>query len=523
MARGAGTLPRLSRDLIARGGLGGHPEVDVPTAALMELPERAVQFGTGAFLRAFIGSFVDDANGRGAFNGRIVAVSSTGSGRDDAINNQDGLYTLAAGWRERGKPRRTVRILASTSRALAADHQWPHVLECARDPRIDVVFSNTTEVGITLDDADVHSPSTRRSFPAKLTAYLFERARTFDFDVAHAPVVIPCELIDDNGAKLLQIVETLASRWRLDARFGEWLGRVTFCNTLVDRIVTTPASNSAETERPDHALGYHDELLTITERYRLLAIQGNEALRARLRFATDEAQGGGILVAPDIAPYRLRKLRILNGVHTICAPLGLLSGCETVGDLVAHPRVGAFQRRAMFDEIAPTLSVPGATEFAREVMDRFANPFIRHALWDITLHGAAKMSVRVVPTIVEHVERHRRIPQALTFGFAMYLLFSRGDLQDARRRAGHRVPADTNGDRIRAAWASVEPSHAPALAAFVGRMCADRSFWGYDLSALPGFTDAVTEHLTRAHVEGVDSALGAALGDAATATSAVLP
>jgi tagaturonate reductase len=518
---GMGTLPTLSRDLIARGALDGKPEVGVPTAALMELPERAIQFGTGAFLRAFIGSFIDDANRRGAFNGRIVAVSSTGSGRDDAINNQDGLYTLAAGWRERGTPRRTVRILASTSRALAADADWPRVLECARDPRIVVVFSNTTEVGITLDVADVHAPSMRRSFPAKLTAYLFERARTFDFDPAHAPVVIPCELIDDNGAQLLRIVETLASRWRLDARFGEWLGRVTFCNTLVDRIVTTPASNSAETERPDHALGFHDDLLTLTEHYRLLAIQGNEALRARLRFATDEAQG--ILIAPDIAPYRVRKLRILNGAHTICAPLGLLAGCETVGDMMAHPRVSAFQRRAMFDEIAPTLSVPGATEFAREVMDRFANPFIRHALWDITLHGASKMSVRVVPTIVEYVERQRRIPQTLAFGFAMYLLFSRGELQDARRRAGQRVPTDTSGDRIRAAWASVEPSHMSALAAFVGRICADRSLWGYDLSAIPGFADAVTEHLTRAHVEGVDSALGAVVADVATATSAVLP
>jgi tagaturonate reductase len=486
----------------------------------MELPERAIQFGTGAFLRAFIGSFIDDANRRGAFGGRIVAVSSTGSGRDAAINNQDGLYTLGAGGRERGTPRREIQILASTSRALSADDEWPAVLQCARDPRIDLVFSNTTEVGITLDDVDASSPASRRSFPAKLTAYLFERARTFDFDGAYAPVVIPCELIDENGDRLREIVQTLASRWRLDARFAHWLERVTFCNTLVDRIVTTAGPDAADA-RLDHELGYHDELLTLTERYRLFAIQGSEVLRSRLRFATDD--GGRILIAPDIAPYRVRKLRVLNGAHTICAPVGLLAGCETVADMVAHMHVGAFQRRVIFDEIAPTLTVPGATEFAREVLDRFANPFIRHALWDITLHGATKMSVRVVPTIVEHVERYRRIPQGLTFGFAMYLLFMRGELHDARRRAGQPVPADASGEKIGAAWKGVEPSHTQALGAFVSRVCADRSLWRHDLAAIPGFTDAVADHLARAHVDGVESALGALVADTATATSAVHP
>ena len=519
-SRDNGALPILSREFITRGALHGQSGVSVPTEALMELPERAIQFGTGAFLRAFIGSFIDDANRRGVFNGRIVAVGSTGSGRDEAINKQDGLYTLTSGWLEGGTPRRETRILASTSRALSATHEWAKVLECARDPRIEVVFSNTTEVGIALDDADAQSPSSRSSFPAKLTAFLFERARTFEFAATHAPAVIPCELIDDNGDRLRAIVHTLASRWQLDTRFAPWLDRVAFCNTLVDRIVTTPMAGF-NVERVDHALGYHDELVTSTERYRLLAIQGDDALRQRLGFASGDE--GGILITADIAPYRLRKLRVLNGAHTICAPVGLLAGCETVGEVVAHPRLGALLRRVIFDEIAPTLSVPGAEEFGREVLGRFANPFIHHALWDISLHGATKMKVRVVPTIMEYAERHRTITQLLTFGFAMYLLFCRGKLQDARRRAGQSAPVDANGDKIRAAWEGVEPPQSRALAAFVGRVCADQSLWGRDLATLPGFTEAVTDHLTRAQVDGVVSAIGAALSDSATATSQALP
>jgi len=105
----------------------------------------------------------------------------------------------------------------------------------------------------------------------------------------------------------------------------------------------------------------------------------------------------------------------------------------------------------------------------------------------------------------------------------MYLLFCRGKLQDARRRAGQSVPVDANGDKIRAAWEGVEPPQSRALAAFVARVCADHSLWGRDLATPPGFTEAVTDHLTRAEVDGVVSAIGAALSDSATATSQALP
>ncbi len=144
---------RLSRSLLSAPDFPSAA-VASPSKSLLELPERAVQFGTGAFLRGFVEYFLDAANRSGVFSGRVVAIGSTSSGRDDIVNEQDGLYTLVIEGLERGRPFRELRIIGSLSRALNANTQWDEVLALARDPNIELVFSNTTEVGIVLDDDD---------------------------------------------------------------------------------------------------------------------------------------------------------------------------------------------------------------------------------------------------------------------------------------------------------------------------------------------------------------------------------
>ncbi|MDP9348113.1 MAG: tagaturonate reductase, partial [Gemmatimonadota bacterium] len=375
-------LPTLGRGLVSSPDFQRRTDVSAPTPELLDLPERAVQFGTGAFLRGFVELFLDEANRRGHFGGRVVMVGSTGSGRDRVLSEQDGLYTLSVQGVDRGAVVEERRVIGSVSRALSARDQWDEVLAVAREPELELVLSNTTEVGITLDEEDRPDLAPPRSFPGKLTRFLYERARAFDYDPARGVVVLPCELIEDNGRRLREIVLALAARWELGDEFTAWLERaVPFCNTLVDRIVPgTP--EAAVLEELQAALGYRDGLLTTCEVYRLFAIEGDEALRARLRFA---AADPGIVVTPDVAPYRERKVRLLNGAHTVTVPAALLSGCETVLEAVRHPLVGPFLRRVMLEEIVPHLEAPGAEEFAHAVLDRFANPFIRHALLDISL------------------------------------------------------------------------------------------------------------------------------------------
>ena len=145
----------------------------------------------------------------------------------------------------------------------------------------------------------------------------------------------------------------------------------------------------------------------------------------------------------------------------------------------------------MLQEILPT--VPGdAEQFAREVLDRFANPFIEHRLWDITLHGGAKMRVRVVPSIVEYTTRNGHPPARLSLGFAAYLLFARSDaLWKGNDDSARRRP-DEVGDEIKAAWKAMDGKCSVSLTRTV---CQNVALWGVDLDALPGFTELVSRHL----------------------------
>lgn len=502
--------PRLGRQMIVGRSAQPGAEVAHPAQALLDLPERAVQFGTGALLRGLIDAILDEANRRGHFDGRVVAIGSTGSGRDEIINRQDGLFTLVAHGLERGSPGRDCRVIGAVSRAISAQDQWEAVLQCARNPLLETIFSNTTEVGIVLDDEDLANAGALlpRSFPGKLTRFLDERARTFSYSPDKGVVVVPCELIEQNGSALRDIVLVLAERWMLGPQFTRWLNEsVHFCNTLVDRIVSG-APDPDERARLEEELGYTDDMITICEPYRLLAIEGDEKLRARLRFARGDL---GVIVVDDITPYRERKVRLLNGGHTILASLALLAGCETVREAVEHEVLGQFLRRAMLEELVPSLDVPGGAAFAREVLERFSNPYVHHDLRDITLHGGTKMRVRVVPSILGYAARVGHAPPCVALGFAAYLLFARGDRPDASSSPARPAPEDVVAERVRITWSSLGDVGRRSQMQFVRAVCADDELWGTDLTAVTGFSELVADHLLRLDRDGPLAAVEAVL------------
>lgn len=517
-------LPRLNRTLGTSPALLQRG-IEAPHVSLLTLPERAVQFGTGAFLRGFLGHLLDEANRRGLFGGRVVAVASTGSGRDDALREQDGLFTVATEHEGGGREERQYRIVSAWSRALSARHEWDAVLATARDANIELVFSNTTEVGIRLDDEDAADAALAtggappRSFPGKLARWLLERGRAFAWAPERGVVVVPCELIEANGETLRAIVLDLAARWGAEPAFARWLDEaVPFCDTLVDRIV--PGAPTGENlARLRAVLGYEDALLTTAESYRLFAVRWSDgagvgarrpALRERLRFLGAHAEN---VVAADIAPWRERKVRLLNGAHTLLAPAALLLGVGMVRDAADDPALGEWLRRTMLDEIAPTVPADGAAVFAEQVLTRFRNRYVRHALIDITLQGTMKLRVRVVPTILRHAARTGRAPDAIAFGLACFLEFMRGEVRLARAAAGLASPADDQAERLRALW---DAHHADA-AALARAALGDETLWGADLTAVPGLAERVHEHLSRVRTEGVRAALDHYLSGAAGA------
>lgn len=496
------SLPRLSRAVLSPAD-----------AQLLKLPVRALQFGTGAFLRGFVDHFLDAANRAGAFGGRVIAVASTGSSRDAVLAEQDGLYSLLTRGLSDGVLVEEARVITSVDRAISAQDDWTAVLACARIPTLAFIFSNTTEVGIALDDADRYTDAPARSYPGKLVQFLVERAQAFGNTAASAPIVVPCELIEGNGARLRELVLLQCARWNVDASTVAWVREhVRFCNTLVDRIV--PGTPEREERRAlEEHLGWRDALLTTCEPYRLFAIEGDDTLRARLPFASADT---GIVIAPDIAPFRERKVRLLNATHTLIVPIALEVGCTTVSDALAHPLVGEFTRRLLLDELVGTFRQgaerDAAASFARQVLDRFANPYIRHALADITLQGTMKLRVRVLPSVRAALSADGIVPPLVTFAFAAFMWFMRGAWHEQRRAAGHAAADDASA----AAWTSFwsrDTADAESLHALVRDVLADRRMWDEDLSVhvplLVGVEGALRAIVARGVSDALDEALAA--------------
>ena len=504
-------MPQLNKNLILSAEYQDRNDLEVPTPQQLGLPEKVLQFGTGRFLRGFADYFIDRANRQGLFGGRVVVVGSTGSGRGALFNDQDGLYTLCVQGLDDDRPVEQRSVVGSISRAIAAPDAWDEVLRLARSADLELILSNTTEVGIRLDADDAIDLDPPRSYPGKLTAFLYERARAFEYAPSAGLTILPCELIEDNGARLRGIVLELAERWKLDEAFIEWLeASNTFCDTLVDRIVTGRPGEE-ELQKHQRELGYADELLTTAEVYRLWAI---EARGEDIPFAgADE----GIVVTGDITPYRERKVRILNGTHTSTVPAAFLCGHETILDAMRGEDTSSFIRSTMLDDIVPSLDVEGGRAFAEDVLQRFANPYLEHQLIDITLQITSKMRPRVVPSIRRYHEKRGTLPHHLCFGFACYLRFMQGvEVKDGTiygRRDGEEYPIrDDHAERLMSAWQSVkEPSDLPK---FVESVCAEKGFWGMDLNDIPGFAETVTRYLRDIQANGASAALQAHLQEA---------
>ena len=471
-----------------------HSSVVVPEEALFELPEKVLQFGTGVLLRGLPDYFIDKANRQGIFGGRIVVVKSTSQGDTSAFDKQDGLYTICVRGVADGQKVEENLINSSISRVLTATEQWEQVLECAHNAQLQIIVSNTTEVGIQLvqDDVRHHPP---KSFPGKLLAFLYERFKAFEGSEHSGMVIIPTELIPDNGAKLQAIVLELAHLNGLEDAFIDWLECCNyFCNSLVDRIVPGKPDAAALADL-EASLGYSDGLLTMSEVYRLWAIEGDEKVKEILSFAQADA---GLVIEPNIDSYRELKLRMLNGTHTLSCGLAFLAGFETVKDGMEDEGLSTFITALMQNEIAPSIpykiDLATAQNFGAKVLDRFRNPHLKHQWLAITMNYSSKMKMRCIPILLKHYQQSSAVPEAFVLGFAAYLYFTKpvsvrdgkyfGDLAGA----SYYIQDDV-APVFYKRWAELSP------AALVKEVLRDSGYWGEDLSALPGFAEAVTTKL----------------------------
>ncbi len=384
---------------------------------------RVLAFGTGVFLRAFLCDFADRANVP------VTLVSSTpaGNARVRDLNRRGGRFTLAyRGIGADGQVTDTWREVRSITRALPASEDWPAVLETAREPAITVVVSNVSESGFKMSDDPAEDAFTTRppaSFPARLTAWLHARFQHFGGATSAGVVILPCELIENNGTLLRGMVADVAAHGQLGDDFTDWLnGACVFPETLVDRIVPGVASDEERQtvwrERLGDEDALNDPLLTIAEPFALWAIKGDAALAERLGWLL-QGSGGAAVITPDISPYVYRKVRILNGLHTAMAPVGIQRfGLTHVRECLEHPELGPFLRALVDEEIVPAICPPLETADARAYADttweRMSNPFLVHPLTKIMDGAATKWQTRLTPTMRAYEEKFGALPPRLS-------------------------------------------------------------------------------------------------------------
>lgn len=368
---------------------------------MYQLPETILQFGGGRFLRGFVDVFVHTANLEGQGIGQIVVVQSTEGERANALNEQNGRYHIVTRGIEQGEVVDRVDEIASVRRALVAQSQWPEILAVAASPDLRYLISNTTEKGLVLEAEDgayaLGSAVPPKSFPAKVLVALKHR-----YDKRGTGLIIlPCELIEHNAEKLLALVLEQASLWNLDTDFVQWLKtECHWLNNLVDRIVSgTP---------DEHPLLETDRLLAVAEPYALWAIEDPSG---KLPLPVHP----NITVCPSVDPYFLRKVRILNASHSALVCKAVPLGFKLVREAVADPEVRAWLERLLFEEIVPTLEgrVDAPDVFARQTLERFANPFLDHKFADISLYHETKVQVRLVPTRDEYRAKFGKEPELL--------------------------------------------------------------------------------------------------------------
>jgi tagaturonate reductase len=488
-------LPLLNRNLLKEKYLG-TPLADY-SKELLTYPERIIQFGEGNFLRAFVDWMVHQMNKSAVFKGRVVVVQPISQGRVQQLNEQDGLYTLLLRGMQEGKIIDNREIIPAISRGLSVTDQWEEVLKCADNPEIEFVVSNTTEAGISYRAEDNLNDAPPTSFPAKLTAYLYRRFQSFHGDPAKGMLIIPCELIDRNGDNLKKIVLKYADQWNLSAEFKQWV-KVSnhFVNTLVDRIVTGyPFKDASQLEEE---FGYHDQNLNACELFHLWVIEGDSRLSEKIPF---HQVGLNVKWVADMTPYRTRKVRILNGAHTSTVAVACLSNIDLVRDAVSDDNVGKFLHNILFEEIIPTLDLDPKElfSFAKDVMERFNNPFIDHKWFDIALNSTSKFETRVMPSLMTYIKRKGSLPKRLIFSLAALIAFYRGTEIRNNKLVGHRDGAEyfiqddpETLDFFRDNWERFEAGKLP-LIELTGNVLT--RFWPEGIKEYPQIISAVSEYL----------------------------
>lgn len=403
-------------------------ELNRSNVSTKERPVKILQFGEGNFLRAFVDWILQDLNDKGVINSNVAVVQPMPVGRVKELGEQDGLYTVCLEGIDNGEKIQSRQIIDVLSDFINPFEDYEKFLKYATSEELEIIISNTTEAGIALDPTDTDLTVCPKSFPGKLLALLKARYDKFGGDMSKGLAIIPCELIDHNGAELKRVLLELADINKMDKDFINWLTNANhFTSTLVDRIVPGYPRDCAS--QICEETGFSDNNIVKGEIFHLWVLEKESFVQEKL---PADKSGLNVIFADDIVPYKQRKVKILNGSHTAMVPVAYLSGIDTVRESVEDEDVGRFVSELINDEIKPTIDLPKdeMDAFANSVVERFKNPFIRHELMSIALNSTTKFKTRLLPTYNDYRKKFGRSPKHILFSLASLIVFYRGKRGD---------------------------------------------------------------------------------------------
>lgn len=460
-----------------------------------DLRPRIVHFGLGAFHRAHQAVYTEAAAARSGEPWGIVAVAPRAVETVTAMRAQDCLYSVTDLTPTAG----AVRVVGSVVEALQMRSDAAAVERLLVVPEVTVVTLTVTEKGYSrrrdTGGLDISAPAVAADIAAtsledpkgtsdmvtvvgKLAASLVAR-----FRCNGAPIdVVSCDNTAANGAALARVVRGFveASRWPDRDVVLSWLASsVGFPDTIVDRIV--PATTARDHAAAAAVLGVRDDMAVVGEPYRQWVL-ADAFVAPRPRWELD-----GALVVPDVAPYQLMKLRLLNGTHSAMAYLGAAAGCSTVAK-VMDTEWGEQLVRAFGAEVSPTLPVtepdkgPDPTRYVDDLVQRYRNPAVRHLLRQIGSDGSLKIPERWFPALRTLLASAAPVP-VLGLSVAAWVNATRPN-EAGGQRYGTTDPA---ADALARCWTSPNPHQ--VIAALL------RCVGAHDLAEHADLCTSVAQHL----------------------------
>jgi fructuronate reductase len=400
------------------------PTVSKPHYDRSDVTIGIVHLGIGAFHRAHQAVYTDDVLASGDHRWGILGASLRSPETRDALEPQDGLYTIAV----RSAEGTAHRVIGSVARLLVAPENPEALVAAMADPQVKIVSLTVTEKGYCIDPAtgwldeqhsdiehDVKNPDQPKSAPGYLLSALYRRRAS-----GLKPfTVMSCDNLPSNGEKLHAILVKLAGLRNADfARFVET--EVACPSTMIDRIV--PQTTDEDRAIAQAALQLEDAWPIATEPFTQWVIEDRfpEGRPAWEKF-------GAELVA-DVAPYEAMKLKLLNASHTSLAFLGSLAGYRTVADAMNDPVISDFIARFMAEDVTPVLTIPPGADvkaYATSLMERFRNPALKHRLEQIASDSSQKIPQRLLGTARDRLAKGLPLGR-LAISLAGFALYAKG-------------------------------------------------------------------------------------------------